>query len=250
MLPENSNPPGISPQPPEAEISSVEDLKAAASNPGLTEDLCLALLKRNHCSPEILEQLGKSSLVRKSRKAKLALLAHGKTPRHISLAILRQLFTFDLMRVALTPTVAGDIKMAADEALINRLETISSGERISLARRASARIAGALLIDSEPRVIHAALDNPRLTQAPIIKALARETATAALVAAVCRHAKWSLRREVRIALLRNGKTPLARALDFAQALPAALVREILQNSHLPGTLQALILRNLSGRDAN
>ena len=221
-------------------------MKAAAADPALAEDLALALLKRADIPPEVLEQLSKNGGAMKSRKVKLALVEHPKTPRHVSLPMVRHLFTFDLMRVALAPVVPADIKRAADESLINRLETISIGERLSLAHRASRRVAGALLLDPEARVIHAALENSRLTEAAVVQGLTRYDTPAAFVEGVCHHAKWSVRREVRMALLRNEKTPLARALEFARALPASLVREILTGSRLPANVKSYVMTELKG----
>ena len=48
----------------------------------------------------------------------------------------------------------------------------------------------------------------------------------------------------RIALLRNQHTPLARALEFAQSLPAAEVRQILQGSRLPANIKTYVMRSL------
>src|SRR5207249_10766631 len=90
-----------------------------------------------------------------------------------------------------------------------------------------------LLLDDETRIVRAALENPRLTEASIIKALTRRNSSSAFVEAVCRHSKWSPRREIRMALLRNEKTPLARALEFARSLPMALARESMHGSRLP-----------------
>lgn len=214
-----------------------------------TEDAALALLKRQDLAPDVLEQISKNSTLLKSRKVKLALVAHSKTPRHISVPLLRHLFTFDLTLVSLTPIVAADIRVAAEETLVARLETVSSGERLSLARRGSGRIAGELLRDVEPRVIKAALENGRLTEALVIKALMRAGAPAAFVQAVCRHPKWSLRREVRLALLRNENTPLAPALEFARSLPAAIVRDALQSTRLPASIKSCLIKELAGRGA-
>jgi hypothetical protein len=227
-----------------------ESLKALAGDAALTEDLALSLLKRADVTAEALETLGKNVSALKLRKVKLALLDHPKTPRHISLPLVRQLYTFDLMQVALTPAVPADIKLAADEALCNRMETISSGEKLSLAHRASGRVAGELLLDGEARVLHAALENSRLTESAIVRTLTRHEASAAFVEAVCHHAQWSLRREVRVALLRNQKTPMARAVEFARTMPAAKVREILQGSRLPGNIKAFLLKDLERRGAS
>ena len=101
----------------------------------------------------------------------LGLATHPRTPRHVTIPLLRRLFTFDLMQVALTPTVAADVKRAAEEQLLHRMESLSSGERISLARRASGRVAAALLLDAEPRVVSTALDNSHLVEALVVTAL-------------------------------------------------------------------------------
>jgi hypothetical protein len=230
--------------------ASPEILASAASDPALTEDLALVLLKRSDLPAQALDQLSKNGGLMKSRKVKLAVVEHPRTPRHISIPMVRHLFTFDLMQVALTPVVPADIKMVAEESLIKRLERLPQGERLSLAHRASGRVAVALLHDPEPRVIHAALANSRLTESAVIKALMRRDALAALVAGVCQDSRWSVRQEIRIALLRSGATPLDRALEFARSLPAALVREILHDSRLPAASKERLLDGLeeiSGR---
>ena len=219
--------------------SSAEVLTAAASDPALNEDLALALLQRTDLPSEVLERLSKNRAAT-GRKVKLALVRHPKTPRHVSLSLLRQLFTFDLMQVALTAVIAGDIKVAAEETLLKRLESIASGARLSLARRASGRVAAALLLDPEPRVVQVALENPRLTEAMVRQALLRPESGAALVRAVCEHAKWSLRREIRLALLRNEQTPIDRAMEFARSLPPTQVQEVLRSSRLPAPVRSSI----------
>jgi hypothetical protein len=215
----------------------------------LTEDAALSLLKRADLAPEILEQISKIGDLLKYRKVKLALVEHPKTPRHVSLPLIRQLYTFDLMQVALTPAVPADVKHAADEMLCNRLDTIASGERLTLAHRGSGRIAEALLSDAESRVMQAALQNARLTESSIVRALTRVDATPAFVDAVAHHSSWSPRREIRVALLRNEKTPMARAVEFARSLPSGMLREILHTSRLPGNVKEYLLADMAKRDS-
>jgi hypothetical protein len=224
-----------------------ENLSAEPNASGLSEDSALSLLKRANLAPEVLEQLAKNGNLLKNRKVKLALASHPKMPRHVSLPLVRQLYTFDLMQIALTPAVPADLKRAADETLCNRLDTLASGERLTLAHRGSGHIAEALLADAETRVMQAGLQNSRLTESSIVRALTRADAPAALVEAVSHHAQWSLRREVRVALLRNGRMPMARAVEFARTLPAALVREILQNSRLPANVKEYLLADMAKR---
>jgi hypothetical protein len=220
--------------------------ETTASAPSLTEDQALLLLKHNDLPAEILERVSKYGAIAKNRKVRLALVKHPRTPRHVSMPMLRLLYTFDLMQVALAAVVPADVKMSAEETLSHRLETISIGEKLSLARRASGRISGELLLDSEPRVVSTALENSRLTEATVIKVLMRQDAPANFVEMVCHHPKWSVRREIRVALLRSEKTSLARALEFARSLPASLIPEILHASRLPTHIKAQLLREVNG----
>lgn len=247
-------------------VASADQLNLAA-DPALTEDLALALLKRPELLPEILEQLAKNATVLKSRKVKLALVGHPRTPRHVSVPLARQFYTLDLMKVALAPGVPADVKVAIDDVLISRLKTVTLGERLTLARRASGRVAAALLQDvegiegrttdtktagqkaksaetvaRETRVIESALENPRLTEALVINSVLRPTAGPALIHAGARHPKWSRRREIRAALLRTEYLSLARALEFSQEIPRPLLTELLASSRLPAKIKDQLLR--------
>ena len=213
----------------------------------LTADLALAILKNRELSSEVIEQVSRNVAVRKSRKVRVAVAAHPRVPRRIALRLIRELYTFDLMQFSLVPTVAADLKRVADEILVARVASITLGERISLARRSSAMVAAALLTDKESRVWRTALENPRLSEAAIVKALLRPGATPALVKAVCHHAKWPLRPEIRMALLRNEYTPLARALEFAHRIPPAQLRDLLHTSRLPEKVKAYLLRDSESR---
>src|SRR5206468_7941763 len=105
-------------------------------------------------------------------------------------------------------------------------------ERLALAKRGSTRVAAALLFDKEPAVMQAALVNPFMTEVWIVKAIISQDSTPALVSEVSHHAKWSLRKEIRIALLKNDTTPLGRVLAFAQSMSAPVLKEFLATSRL------------------
>lgn len=225
--------------------AAASDRGIAAADPVLGEDAALALLKKSDLPPEAIEQLSKHGGIAKSHKVRLAMAAHPRTPRHISIPLLRHLFSCQLMDVALAPRAPAEVRVAAEEALIHRLATIPSGQKLSLARRASRRVAEELLLDAELRVMQAALENSRLTEASMVKALLHRDASAGFVLAVCHHPMWPLLREVRIALLRSEWTPLVEALEFARELPRMLVNEILQASNLPERVKAAVRKQLT-----
>ena len=217
-------------------------LLRAVADPALTADLALALLKRADLPGDVLEQLAKHPSALKLRKVKIALACHPRAPRHLSVPLIRQFYSFDLMKAALSSIVPADVKRTADEILIARLKTITLGERLTLARQASTRIAGALLLDPETRVLRAALENSRLTEVYVVEAVLKPSASMALIQAVSRHVRWSCRRDVQIALLRTKHLSLARALAFARGIPLPQLREILQASRLPAKIKNQLLR--------
>jgi len=219
----------------------------AASDPALTADLALAMVKDRDLPSEVIEQISRNAGVMKSRKVRVALAGHPRAPRRIALRLIRELYTFDLMQFSLLPAVAADLKRVADELIVARLASITLGERIALARRSSAMVAAALLLDKEARVWQTALENPRLSEAAIARAVLRPAATPAFIKAVCQHAKWSLRPEIRVALLRNEYTPMARALEFARRIPPAQLRDILHASRLPEKIKNYLREELKAK---
>ena len=214
------------PEPEEQGTRSVPN-SGSLSAPSLSEDAALAILKSNDVAAEALAQLAKNPSTSKSRKVMVGLASHPRTPRHISIPLLRSMFTFDLMNIALAPAIAPDIKRAAEEQILMRLESLPTGQKITLARRASGRVAAGLLQVSDQRVISPALDNKRLTEALVVQALMKPRAPERLFVLVSNYPTWQQRREVQIALLRSEKTPLDRAREFAKNFSAEFLREIL-----------------------
>lgn len=194
------------------------------------EDQALAFLQRRDLSADMLASLARNPEAMKSRKVLLALIAHPRTPRHVSIPLLRRIFVFDLMQVTLTPAIAADIKRAAEDQLLVRLEKLSAGEKTTLAKRASGRVVAALLQDEDARVVAPALDNAQLTESFVIQALMKPRAPAILFELVSEHRNWCLRPEVQVALLRSDKTPLARAQEFASGFPNEVLESVLPES--------------------
>jgi len=223
-----------------------DELLRAVRDSRFTGDLALALLQRHDLPPEVLEALARNRETLKDRKVLAAIVTHPRTPRYVWLPMLRHLFTFELMKISLMPMAAADLKMSAEQAILARGENISSGERISLAKQGSGQLASALLCDSDARVVEAALNNPRLTEAGVTRSLngEREEHT---VTAIATHPKWSLRVEVKLALLKQQNLPLARAIAICDRLTAPDCRLALENSRLPENVKNYLQQKMERR---
>jgi hypothetical protein len=215
------------------------------SSAEFSEDEALAIVQMADVTADTLAQLARNSGALKSRKVVFALATHPRTPRHVSIPLLRRMFTFDLVKVALTPTVAADIKRAAEEQIVVRIESLSTGEKITLARRGPGRIAAALLAETDGRIVFVALDNGRLVEPAVVAALMRLDAPRILFELVSKHSKWSQRYEVQLGLLKTEKTPLEHAIKFAAHFSQEVLRGI-----VPETRRAQLLNAIEQARAN
>jgi hypothetical protein len=194
------------------------------------EDQAIAFLQRRDLTAEMLTSLSRNAEAMKSRKVLLALIAHPRTPRHVSIPLLRRTFVFDLMQVALTPAVAADVKRAAEDQILLRVEALSAGEKTTLAKRASSRVSAVLLQDDDARVILPALDNSHLTESLVVQALMKPRAPAVLFEMVSEHPNWCQRPEVQLALLRSENTPIDKAKRFATHFSESTLRDTVPES--------------------
>lgn len=233
----------------ESDIQQMDagQLRAMAAGPALGEAQALAMLARRDLPPAVIEAIARNVAAMQYRKVMMAVARHPAAARHVAIPIVRRLYTFELAKITMLPDLPADVRILAENLIISRLENITLGERITLARRASGNVAGALLLDAEERVIHTALSNSHMNEEGIVKALAKPQATESLVLAVCRHSRWSPRRDIGIALLRNEKTPLAHLLRITQTLPSALLQDIVQQAPLDSRIKAYLAAEIQRR---
>ena len=226
---------------------SADVLLALLDNPALDEPNVCLLLERKDLPGEILEEIGKRKPLLKSYRVKHALCFHPRGPRLVTLRLIRDLYLMDLVQLTLSPAVPAELKRNAEEQLLARLPQIPLGQKITLARRGPARVAGALLAEGHPQVLSVVLDNPYLTEAQILKALSREKIPASVVPAIIHHRKWSISYNVRIALLRQPSAPLATILSYLPQLTVSDLRDLSAPGIVPENLRRYIQAEVQRR---
>jgi hypothetical protein len=224
-----------------------EVLVALARNPNLQERDLLRLLNRKDLPSEVLREIVAHKEAARNYAVKLAVVRHPKTPRLISLPLVKFLYLFDLVRVCQTPAVPAEVKMAAEETILKKVETIPRGEKITLARRGSGRVAASLLVTDDRELICAALNNPFLSEAHMLRVLALHDLPALVVDQVAQHDKWSRRYHLRLALIRNPSTPLPRVLAFLPDLAVSDLRDICLDRRMPEQVRRYVLAHCAER---
>jgi hypothetical protein len=212
-------------------------LLALLDNPALDETKLSLLLARKDLPSEVLEEIGVRKPLLKSYAVKKALLFHPRTPRLIGLRLLKDLYLMDLVQFALSPSAPAELKRYAEEQIVARLPQLPLGQKITLARRGPARVAGALLAEGHAQVLPVALENPFLTESQVLRALAREKVPTGVVQALARHRKWSQAYNVRLAIVRNPSAPISIVLGFLPQLTVSDLRELAAPGIVPDNLR-------------
>ena len=219
---------------------SREVLEALLENPLLGEQHLTVLLARKDLPREVVAVIAQNAEWMKSYPLKVAVLKHPRTARRLALRLLKFIYPFDLLGIAVVPGVAPELKRLIEDTLLSQREGMATGQRLTLARRGSSRIAGGLLADSDLRVVRAALDNPAVTEAMVARSLVAESSTAGLTDAVLEHQRWFSRRGVKLALLRSRHLSLARFAAIVPELSLGDLKDLAEDPRLASNLRAYV----------
>jgi hypothetical protein len=208
-----------------------EVLLAALRNPSLDHLHLLTLLKRREVGTVISAiYTGKRHL--DAYQVKFALVAHPDTPTHIAQTLLPLLYIFDLLKLCHIPGLSADIHVAAERRIVQQIPTQPLGNKLTLARRGTSAVIDALLREGMKNVLEICLDNPHLKEGSLHQFLTSSHATAEAVSLIARNSRWKSRPNIRLAILKNPRTPLVWFTLFLPGLPAATLRDLLASPRL------------------
>ncbi len=227
-----------------------EVLLALLENPDMQEPQVSRLLERLDLSAELLESVAKEGKWSSSESVRIRLARHPHTPRRVALSMLRQLFLFDLVQVSLLPSAPADIRRAAEELIVTRVPHLPIGEKLTLAKRGPARVAGAVLAEGHPQAVKLALANSFLTASQVLKILAKVELPARVVVAIAQHPKWSVQYNVRVALVRHPHTPVPALLEFLPDLTLRDLQDVEGLEQLTAHSRKYVQQELARRGSN
>ncbi len=214
---------------------SMEVLRVVLKNPLLDEAHLLVLMKRRDLTEDLLKAVHTLPQVAKSHKLKVALVHNPNAPDEIVMGFLPHLYLFELVSVFFLSWISAYLKLAAERAVLQRLPAVPLGNKLTLARRGTNSLVGALLKEGDPVLMDACLSNPCLKEVNILQFLNGPTATAETISVVARHPRWYSRLNLKLAILKNQKTPLVWFTVFLPTLPASEVKNLLASRRLSGS---------------
>ena len=211
--------------------SRPDELRAWLFQVGADEIVLLSLLRLN-VPPQLLSMVAGERAWRERPRILGAVAQNPRTPVRLALALLGQLPWGELAAVAGSLRVAIPLRSRAEALLRDQLADMRAGDRIAFARRATPALLPVILRDADRRVLDSALDNPRLQPAILAAAIGAERAQRAFFEAVAR-SRWLDDYRVRLALVRQPRTPLALALAQMMALTDRDLKDLVQSSSGP-----------------
>jgi hypothetical protein len=189
------------------------------------EENMLAALLRRALPIKFLEQVAVTPPWSERPLVLARVVLNPRSPRGLSLRLVSTLYWRDLAEVSTHPTVPGAVRVRAEACLRDLIPDLRLGERITLGKIASPLVLTALLADAEPRVLEAALQNPRLREEDLVTALRRDSAALALTEVAAASPRWKEHYAVRLALVLQPRTPLPLALlQISSLLKGDLIR--------------------------
>ena len=224
-------------------------LRPALKNPNLNEDHLLTLLKRRDLSEDLLKAIYQLEISKSSHRLQVALVKNPGTPGPVVLTLLQHLHLFELVDLCLIPGVTPDQKFAAERAILQRMPTTELGNKMTLARRATATVVGEILKEGEARLVEICLSSPRLREVAILQFINGAKASPETISMIARHPKWKSRPNLRIAILKNRRTPAIWFTLFLPQLRTADVRNLLVSRRLNPAQKKLVQDELKKRGA-
>src|ERR1700747_2506843 len=134
----------------------------------LLEDEALAILANPYITPTICQQLSQNQRLAGFYSVRLKLVENKHTPQAHAVKFVHYLYWTDLVRLSVDVKVSAPVRRAIDTILVNKVDKLTIGERITCAKRCSQALIKALLFDPDPKVFEALLINQRVREDDIL----------------------------------------------------------------------------------
>jgi hypothetical protein len=208
-------------------------LEGALTNPNLGDDEMLLLLRNRQAPQDLLSRIGRDRRWTASHEVKRELVRHPRTPLVLARSLLPHLFWKELAETSSDLRVHPVVRRQAEALLAIRIQELSLGERIALSRKASRGLIGSLIATGEDRVLRGLLGNPRLVEADAVRIAASPCGAQGFFHFLAGHPAWGRRRSVRLALVRNPRTPVQVSLRLVGRMPVRDLRQLVKDVKVP-----------------
>lgn len=221
-------------------------LRLCLSNPAMSEDHVVALLRNPGIHAEIVRSIVENPNWIKSHKVQFSVVNCPKTPFPIAMRLLPFLFWNDLTKICGNFRLSPPLRRTAERHLMEKSSAMTPGEKKTLCRSAPRNLIPLLRKEQDRDVFSALLQNPRMIEEDVIAVIRNERTPPPILQIIASNRKWSHRNAIQMALVQNVKTPLAVALSFVSRLRKPDLEALVQSPYSTELIRATAQRILSG----
>jgi hypothetical protein len=193
------------------------------------EDEALAVLANPYVTPAICQSIAQTQRLTAFYSVRLKLVALKHTPQAHAVKLVHYLYWSDLVHLSVDVKVPPPVRRAIDTILVNKVDKLTLGERITIAKRCSHPLIVVLMWDPDPKVFEALLINQRVREDDLLVVASSDRASAAQLQMLADDHKWSYRYAIRKALVMNPRTPRSAAASLLRFLTPRDLRMIHSN---------------------
>ncbi len=226
--------------------SNPKNLRLSLSNPVIQEEHLLILLRNARITQDVVELICERNDWISSYRVQSAIANCPKAPFAIAIRMIQLLFWHDLLKTIGNLKLNPRLRRTAENYLKVRLTEMSLGEKMSLARTCPRPLIGHLRGEKDLKIIAELLRNPQLVEDDVVLMVNDEMTARSVLASIGRDYKWSVRYPVRLALVRNARTPLHVALSIVSKLKKQDLEPLIRHPHTPELIRRAASRILSG----
>lgn len=192
------------------------------------EEAC-RILRLPRISPDVLRRIANDSRLLASYEVRLRTVLRPELPAVAALPLLGSLRWRDLARVTDEVRLLAPLRARAEQLLGERIDTMTSGEKVTLARLASRVLIRRLRASNDAGVIAALLGNPRAIEEDALVIARSESSPASVLSVLARRERWAERHGVKMALAQNPRCAPPDALRALRGLPPRDLERISEN---------------------
>ena len=203
----------------------------------------LALARFNRTEPDLLQTIATSRRWLGFYDIVQALCFNPRTPTRGALPLLQRLYPLDLTKLLGQVRLPPPLRTAAGHLLRTRVEGLSPGERLGLARNARGPALALLLsIETAARVREALLASPGLREMDVLQFITGNKTTSEALGQVGKDRRWSRRARVRALLAQRPETPPDVALTLIESLPLQELKPIVRDERISPVVRLVARR--------
>ena len=213
-------------------------LDAILENPACEPSHVILILRRPHLDRRIVQKVLDRSDWVEYYQVKAGLVLCPATPYPVSTRLIHDLFWRDLAKVAQDFHLDPRLRRTAERRILQQLEQLSLGERMTLMRIATRNLLAHLRnLEHHPKVLIAMLRNPRIVEEDLLAVLNRPEIPVEFIRTLAGKPHWVMREQVRTAVLRHPHTPTHVAMQIARKLHRSQLRKLLADPKIRATIK-------------